>query len=134
MPFSNAFNRHIEERGLDNCTGPFTAWFTEDCTWLTVWTEFSSPADAQRFRQFLTNYAAEQQRNGRFSWLPVTQLSSAREWLDENAGITSDMQLSLILAFGFLLVCTVNGVVLLLARFSSRERETGPRRAGGCEA
>ena len=131
VPFSNAFNRHIEERGLDTCTGSFTAWFTEDCTWLTVWTEFSSPSDAERFRQFLTNYAAEQQRNGRFSWLPVTQLSSAREWLDENAGITSDMQLSLILAFGFLLVCTVNGVVLLLARFSSRERETGLRRAVG---
>ena len=131
VPFSNAVNRHIEERGLDNCTGSFAGWFTENCTWLTVWTEFSSRSDAERFRQFLTNYAAEQQRSGRFSWLPVTQLSSASEWLDENAGITSDTQLSLILAFGFLLVCVVNGVVLLLARFSSRERETGLRRAVG---
>lgn len=131
VPFSNAINRRVEERGLDNCQGPVAAWFTQNCTWLTVWTEFSSPSDAERFRQFLTNYAKEQQRIGRFSWLPVTQLSSVREWLNDNAGITSDTQLSLILAFGFLLVCVVNGVVLLLARFSNRERETGLRRAVG---
>ena len=131
VPFLNAVNRRIDTRGFDRCNVPFAARLSDNCPWVSLWTEFSTPVDVKRFREFLTNYAKEQQRIGRFAWLPVTLLTGAREWLNEYAGITSDTRLSLILAFGFLLVCVVNGVVLLLARFSSRARETGLRRAVG---
>jgi putative ABC transport system permease protein len=45
--------------------------------------------------------------------------------------VTADVKLSTWLAFGFLLVCLVNTIGLLLAKFSSRAGEIGVRRALG---
>ena len=53
------------------------------------------------------------------------------EWLDYNKVVPSDVRLQVWLAFGFLLVCLVNTVGLLLAKFLRRAVEIGVRRALG---
>jgi putative ABC transport system permease protein len=53
------------------------------------------------------------------------------EWLDFNKVVPSDVRLQVYLAFGFLLVCLVNTVGLMLAKFMRRAGELGVRRALG---
>ena len=53
------------------------------------------------------------------------------EWMKHLGVVSSDAKLSTWLAFGFLLVCLVNTVGLLLAKFSARAGEVGVRRALG---
>ena len=73
----------------------------------------------------------EQKALNRFE-LPVNnRLNNVREWLDEREVVSDDTRTSTWLAFGFLLVCLVNTVGLLLAKFSARPGEIGVRRALG---
>ena len=53
------------------------------------------------------------------------------EWMEHLGVVGADTKLSTWLAFGFLLVCLVNTVGLLLAKFSARAGEVGVRRALG---
>jgi putative ABC transport system permease protein len=53
------------------------------------------------------------------------------EWLDYKRVVPGDVRLQVWLAFGFLLVCLLNTVGLLLAKFLRRSSEIGVRRALG---
>jgi len=53
------------------------------------------------------------------------------EWLEHNKVVGNDSKLSAWLAFAFLLLCLVNAIGLLLAKFSVRASEVGIRRALG---
>jgi putative ABC transport system permease protein len=53
------------------------------------------------------------------------------EWLDYNKVVGNDSRLAVWLAFGFLALCLVNTIGLLLAKFSVRSSEVGIRRALG---
>src|SRR5690606_11541860 len=53
------------------------------------------------------------------------------EWLEINQVVPSDVRLQTWLAFGFLAVCLINTVGLLLAKFLRRSGEIGVRRALG---
>ena len=50
-------------------------------------------ADAERYRAFLNNYAAEQQRCGRFHWPAHTQLRDVREWLIYEHVVTDEARI-----------------------------------------
>jgi putative ABC transport system permease protein len=52
-------------------------------------------------------------------------------WLDNQQVVPSDTKVSLLVALGLLLVCLVNTVGLLLAKFLRRSSEIGVRRALG---
>jgi putative ABC transport system permease protein len=93
--------------------------------------ELATPADVKRYREFLYNYAAEQQRLGRFSWTPNVRLRNLMQWLDYEHVVPGDVRLQSWLALGFLLVCLVNTVGLMLAKFLRRSAELGVRRALG---
>ena len=58
-------------------------------------------------------------------------LYDVREWLDYLKVVANDSKLSAWLAFGFLVLCLVNTIGLLLAKFSVRAAEVGIRRALG---
>jgi putative ABC transport system permease protein len=53
------------------------------------------------------------------------------EWLDHKQVVPGDVRLQAWLALGFLLVCLINTVGLLLAKFLRRSPELGVRRAMG---
>ena len=53
------------------------------------------------------------------------------QWLDYNHVVPSDVHLQFWLAIGFLVVCLVNTIGLMLAKFLRRAGELGVRRALG---
>lgn len=138
------FNRAVDQQksaGNFFCsaynTGPvFPDWESfvrSECVWITAWVELPARADVGRYRQYLRNYAAEQQRIGRFGWPPNVRLSNLMRWLysDYNYTLTTAPKLSMLVALSFLFICLVNVVGLTLARFMRRAPEIGVRRALG---
>jgi len=59
------------------------------------------------------------------------RLRNVMQWLDFQMVVPNDVRLQTGLAFGFLLVCLVNTVGLMLAKFLRRSGELGVRRALG---
>ncbi|PJK15078.1 ABC transporter ATP-binding protein [Lysobacteraceae bacterium NML07-0707] len=135
MPFSTAlevndgyFRQFTCFDGMPQKPGRLT---DTTCVWLQLWVEADNPAQADAYRQFLAHYAAEQQRAGRIGQADNTRMLNLRQWLDFNQAIPRDVSLQLWLSLGFLLLCLVNTIGLLLAKFSRRRGEFGVRRALG---
>ncbi len=114
-----------------NCFGnPTNNLKTDPCAWLSVWVEFAHPTDAKAYKTFLANYVDAQVSAGRFhlrqQWLP-----NLTGFLSQQQVVPDDARLEAYLAFGFLLICIVGTVGLLLAKCLGRSHEVGVRRAMG---
>jgi putative ABC transport system permease protein len=136
MPFTRAMDLKMYTGGRNSCRGQlsFTNWadyVQSNCVWITPWVELDSPAEVARYRSFLTNYAAEQQSAGRFNWAPNVRLRDVAQWLDHQRVVPPESRISLVVALGFFLICLVNTIGLLLAKFMRRAGEIGVRRALG---
>jgi len=103
---------------------------TAKAIWLGLWVQLPGAADVAAYRRFLGYYAKEQVALGRFQRSRVA-LSGLMEWLRSEHVVPDDVRLQAGLAFGFLLICVVNTVGLLLAKCLRRSREIGVRRALG---
>ena len=101
------------------------------CSWLQYWVQLDTPDEVRNYRQYLEAYSDRQRAAGRFERPTNVRLRSVMEWLDFNKVVPNDVRLQLWLAFGFLLVCLVNTVGLLLAKCMKRAPEIGVRRALG---
>ena len=73
----------------------------------------------------------QQRASGRFQRPTNVRLRNVMEHLEVNRVVPGDVRLQLWLAFGFLAVCLLNTVGLLLAKFLRRSGEIGVRRALG---
>lgn len=135
VPFNRAVDLKMPNNGNNNCPGdPGEGWETylhSECIWLSLWVELPTTAEANTYRQYLTGYAAEQQRAGRFRWAPNVRLLDVMDWLSARKVVPRESQVSLIVSLGFLVICLVNTVGLLLAKFLRRAPEIGVRRALG---
>jgi putative ABC transport system permease protein len=135
IPFTRAVDLQMPSAGNNNCNdnpgNGWDNWLHSECIWLAFWAELPSTADAQAYKRFLTGYAAEQQRAGRFKWAPNVRLRNVTEWLDFQKVVPPESKISLLVSLGFLLICLVNTVGLLLAKFMRRAPEIGVRRALG---
>lgn len=101
------------------------------CVWTQVWVELGSDADAAAYREFLIQYSEDERAAGRFQRPPNVALRSLPEWLAHKKVVPSDVRLQAWLALGFLLVCLINTIGLLLTKFLRRSAEIGVRRALG---
>ncbi|RDS83031.1 ABC transporter permease [Dyella monticola] len=101
------------------------------CEWVAVWVQLNNAAKQADYRRFLHDYAEQQQSLGRFTHAENTRLPSLMEWLDYNGVVPSDVHLQTGLSFAFLVICLLNTVGLLLAKFLRRGGEIGVRRALG---
>jgi putative ABC transport system permease protein len=124
------FGRNGNMNCWDNANGEETA-LNAPCVWMQFWVELASPADAADYRAYLENYSAQQKAAGRFQRPSNVRLRNVMEWLDFKQVVPSDVRLQLWLALGFLAVCLINTVGLLLAKFLRRSGEIGVRRALG---
>lgn len=137
IPFGRALDLKVELAGRNNCGAlPHTdsgreAWLHGECVWIPVWVELDTPAQVEHYRRFLTGYAAEQQRSGRFRWAPNVRLHDVRGWMDYKQVVPPESRIALIVALGFFAICMVNTIGLLLAKFMRRAPEIGVRRALG---
>jgi len=103
---------------------------TASSIWLGVWVQLSSSDNVAAYRIYLANYASQLVTTGRFQRSRIA-LSGLMQWLSDQKVVPGDVRLQAALAFGFLLICVVNTVGLLLAKCLRRSREIGIRRALG---
>ncbi len=118
--------------GNVNCyaMGDMSKLETAPCMWLGMWVELRDASDAGAYKAFLSNYVQQQIALGRLHRTDVA-LPALMPWLRSMQIVPDDVRLQAGLAFGFLLICVVNTVGLLLAKCLRRSREIGVRRALG---
>ena len=135
VPFTRAIDKHMRNTGSTECNGDIDpGWegrLRSDCVWLQFWVELPTAADVTTYRTFLNNYAAEQQGLGRFHWPAHTQLRDVRQWLQYRNVVPSEVRILILVSFGFLLVCLMNAMGLMLAKIMGRAGDIGVRRALG---
>lgn len=135
LPFSTAIDHQLKLNGKVFCLSPpAPGWdgrLNSECVWIEFWAELPNSAAVHDYRMFLDNYAAEQRQLGRFNWPPRVELHDVHDWLAIEIQVPNTLRVSAVVAFGFLAVCLINAVGLMLARFSGRAAELGVRRALG---
>jgi putative ABC transport system permease protein len=136
MPFTRGLELQMRTGGRNSCRGKLTfttwdGWLQSNCVWVTPWVELDSAAEVARYRRFLESYAADQQRAGRFDWAPNVRLRNVMQWLDYERVVPPESRISLLVALGFFVICLINTIGLLLAKFLRRAGEIGVRRALG---
>ena len=135
IPFASAIRHQTSHDGNMSCataTAPgYQAILDSECTWIQSWIEMGSSLDRGELQNYLDSYAEDQRRLGRLKRNAPNKLYTVTEWLDYLKVVGNDSKLQAWLAFGFLLLCLVNTVGLLLAKFSVRAAEVGIRRALG---
>ena len=135
IPFATSIRHELTHNGSMSCSANpgagFAARLASECTWITVWFETASAGDRADLQAWLDNYAADQRKLGRLKRNAVNRLYDVPEWLVFTKVVGKDSKLQTWLAFGFLVLCLVNTVGLLLAKFSVRASEIGVRRALG---
>ena len=137
VPFSNAIANEMDPQGSVECNTNgevkpgYQGLMESECVWVQFWAELASPADRAAYAQYLDDYVKEQKKLGRFERPLNNRVYDVMEWLDKQEVVGDDSRLQTWLAFGFLLVCLVNVIGLLLAKFTARSGEIGVRRALG---
>ncbi len=135
IPFATAIDLKLAHQGSVSCHGREVATDTTalnaPCTWIQYWVELPTAAQVADYRSYLDNYSSQQRAAGRYERPPNARLRDVMSWLDYKNIVPGDVRLQLWLAFGFLVVCLVNTVGLLLAKFLRRSGEIGVRRALG---
>lgn len=135
VPLSTAVRHERNQSGSMNCSmrrePGYAALLTSECTWMQFWFETASSGDRAELQEYLDNYIADQRKLGRFKRNAPNKLYDVMEWMDRLKIVDNDTKLSAWLAFGFLALCLVNTIGLLLAKFSVRASEIGVRRALG---
>lgn len=136
MPFHTAIGLEYRNQGSTSCNGGrvdpgYEGLLRSECVWIQYWAQLRSAAELDAFGDSLSAYLAAQKELGRFPREPAYRLHPLMEWLDERGVVGRDTRLQAWLAFGFLLVCLVNTVGLMLAKFTAKAGEVGVRRAVG---
>ncbi len=136
LPIRSAINLDFSFSGNINCSSSppepgLSGLLKSECQMIQYWVELEDPGERAAYRDYLDGYVAEQKALGRFPREPNNRLFDVREWMAFNRVVEDDARTAAWLSLGFLLVCLVNTVSLLLAKFSARPAEIGVRRALG---
>ncbi|MFC5576801.1 ABC transporter permease [Lysobacter niabensis] len=136
LPFSTSRDLELGRSGNMNCfdervDGVSATDVGAPCVWIQFWVQLDTPKKAADYKAFLENYSEQQRAAGRFERPTNVRLRDLMGFLRHNRVVPDDVNLQMWLAFGFLLVCLLNTVGLLLAKFMRRSSEIGVRRALG---
>ncbi|UNK56409.1 ABC transporter permease [Pseudoxanthomonas daejeonensis] len=134
LPFSTSRDLEMGRNGSMDCWGDSNGDSTSvsaPCVWIQYWVQLDTAEKAGAYRDYLVNYSDQQRTAGRYKRPTNVRLRNVMEWLEFNRVVPNDVVMQLWLGFGFLLVCLVNTVGLLLAKFLRRGSEIGVRRALG---
>ncbi|WP_109127365.1 ABC transporter permease [Dyella sp. C11] len=132
LPLQTAQGLGMDFNGRMSCwDGDGDARTSNHCVWLQYWVQLDSTSKAAAYRQYLADYWRDQQSHGRMRRPAQPQLYPLMSWLEHQHAIPDDLRLQLSLSLGFLGVCMLNVVGLLLATFLRRGGEISVRRALG---
>jgi putative ABC transport system permease protein len=138
IPMTRALEQPMMPRGNTNCWTPLDeslpvleAFLKSECVWTQFWAELDTPRQAAAYKDYLDNYVRGQKEAGRFPRPLNTFISNVREWMEVNGVVGNDNRVQLRLSFLFLLVCVLNTVGLLMAKFLGKSGEVALRRAMG---
>jgi putative ABC transport system permease protein len=136
LPFTTAIDEQLFTNGRFSCGDKdpdpgFAGALASSCAWIGYMVELDTTAQVSAYRTYLDDYARGQQALGRFGWAPDNRLRDLPAWLAFRQVVPSETKVSIVVALCLLLVCMVNTVGLLLAKFLRRSGEIGVRRALG---
>ncbi len=136
IPFSVMIAKEIPRSGNTNCWRPlegdgFQAFLNSECIWIQFWAELNSDAEREDYEAFLDTYAQTQKDLGRFPRPIATSATAVMPMLQEMGLVPEEAQVLLGLSVMFLVVCLLNTIGLLLAKFLGKATEIGTRRALG---
>ena len=101
------------------------------CTWAQYWVQLDTPAQVRAYRGLLVRYSQQQHALGRFQRAPNVRLDDVMQWLNYKHVVPVIVRMQTWIAFGVFVICLLNAVGLLLAKFLRRGGEIGVRRALG---
>lgn len=112
----------------------YQAHFKDSCVWLSYWVEFANAGDKKDYEAFITQYIQGQKAQGFYPRPLRFALSNASEKLVINRYERGLFKMMVYFGFGFLFVCTINCIAMLLAKFLKHAPESGVRRALGASS
>jgi putative ABC transport system permease protein len=136
IPFNIAVEYELPRNGNTNCwKSPdgdgFEAFLNSECVWIQFWAELRNDSEKQEYMAFLNAYVEQQKELGRFQRPFNNRLSNVMEWMEEQEVVDDDAQVMLGLSLLFLVVCLLNTIGLLLAKFLGKSTDISLRRALG---
>jgi putative ABC transport system permease protein len=135
VPYTTTIEIKANASGNNSCwknSEPgWEGYLASECIWQQYWVQLDSPAREAEYKSFLENYVNEQKKLGRFPRPMNNSLYNVTDWLQNQKVVPKDVEVQVGLSFAFLLVCLVNTIGLLLAKFMRKSGEIGLRRALG---
>ncbi|HET7065543.1 MAG TPA: ABC transporter permease [Rudaea sp.] len=135
VPYTTVIENKSNASGNNSCwrnSEPgWEGYLASECIWQQFWVQLDSPARVAEYKSFQENYVNEQKKLGRFPRPMNNRLYNVTEWLENQKVVPKDVEVQVGLSFAFLLVCLVNTIGLLLAKFMRKTGEIGLRRALG---
>jgi putative ABC transport system permease protein len=136
IPFNVGIEYEIPRAGNTNCWKPidgegFEAFLNSECAFIQFWAELRSDEEEQEYMDFLNAYAEQQKEFGRFPRPLNNRLNDVMEWMEDQEVVEDDARVMLGLSLLFLVVCLLNTIGLLLAKYLGKSSEISLRRALG---
>ncbi|RVT45574.1 ABC transporter permease [Rheinheimera sediminis] len=135
VPFSLITEQKFSRSGNTNCWKPtesgFQAFLDSECIWVQLWVELPTAQDKEAYFSFMNAYAKEQHQYGRFARTDNNKLRDVMQWLEYAEVVSDDASMMMAMSLMFLLVCLLNTLGLLLAKFLGKAAEIGVRQALG---
>ena len=136
IPFNIAVEYELPRNGNTSCWKTpdgdgFAAFLNSECVWIQFWAELRNDEEKQDYMAFLNAYTEQQKEMGRFPRPLNNRLSNVMEWMEIEEVVEDDAQVMLGLSLLFLVVCLLNTIGLLLAKFLGKSGDISLRRALG---
>jgi putative ABC transport system permease protein len=136
IPFTLAIDQDLPRNGNTNCWKPADgdgreAFLNSECAWIQFWAELRNDEEKAEYMNWLNAYVEQQKELGRFPRPLNNRLLDVMEWMEDRQVVEDDAQVMLGLSFLFLVVCLLNTIGLLLAKFMRKTGDISVRRALG---
>jgi len=136
IPFNVAIEYEFPRNGNTNCWkrpdgDGVEAFLKSECVFIQFWAELRNETEKADYMAFLNAYVEQQKELGRFPRPLNNRLSNVMEWMENQEVVQDDAQVMLGLSLLFLLVCLLNTIGLLLAKFMGKSTDISLRRALG---
>jgi putative ABC transport system permease protein len=136
IPFNVAVEYELPRHGNTSCWkmpdgDGYEAFLNSECAWIQFWAELRTGQEKQDYMDFMNAYVEEQKLLGRFPRPLNNRLSDVMEWMEHEQVVADDAQVMLGLSLLFLIVCLLNTIGLLLAKFLGKAGDISLRRALG---